>query len=47
MVWIQADGTEVPMVVVARIKRRISGPESQAGLKDFAKHQVLPTATGL
>jgi hypothetical protein len=41
MVWVQADGTDVPMVIVARIQRPISGPESQVGLKDFANDWVV------
>ena len=45
VVWVQPDGTEVPMVIVARIQRRISGPESQAALKDFAKECLVPSAT--
>jgi hypothetical protein len=41
VVWVQADGTDVPTVIVARIQRPISGPESQVGLKDFANDWVV------
>jgi hypothetical protein len=43
--WVREDGSDVPMVIVARIQRRISGPESQVALKDFEKLWVVPSLT--
>jgi hypothetical protein len=45
MAWVQEGGTEVPMVIVARIQRRISGPESHAALKDFMNSWFVPMVT--